>query len=264
MRTPMLPYPFSYFSSIVKPQKMFANRHSMTLWQRLFTTVFLIALLVIPSSLQTVQLRTYPLENFIDGIYAPLTEQIVADLAEHHQFADGRLTYTGAARYPDVRFGKEMPQGAGFTYQFATDKLTIRKGDTTLVELSYHGFEASSFRDKQALTATISQAWYQQNRLPISLTITLISALLLGANLLFIVLGATFFLYLTKKSTLFHLQSVKECYNLVLNCLGLPTIVACFVGLFGQTVTTVMTVQNILFVLVLLWVFFTTKFRDYA
>lgn len=130
--------------------------------------------------------------------------------------------------------------------------------------MTYQGFNADSFQDKQSLTATISQAWYQQNRLPISLTLTLISTCLLGANLLFIVLGATFFLYLTKKSALFHLQSVKECYNLALNCLGLPTMIACFVGLFGQSVTTVMTVQNVLFILVLLWVFFTTKFRDYA
>lgn len=260
----MLPYPFSYFSSIIKPQKMFANRHAMNLWQRLFTTVFLIALLVIPSSLQTVQLSTYPLENFIDGIYEPLTEQVVADLAQHSQFSNGQLTYQGDMHHPNISFGSKVPQGAGFTYQFDTEKLIIRKGETVLVETSYQGFDASSFQTKQALTAAISQNWYQQNRLPISLTITLISAFLVGANLLFILLGATFFLYLTKKSTLFHLQSVKECYNLALNCLGLPTIIACFVGLFGQTVTTVMTVQNILFVLVLLWVFFTTKFRDHA
>ncbi|MGT2799539.1 DUF1189 family protein [Streptococcus marmotae] len=260
----MLPYPFSYFSSLVKPQKMFANRHALTLWQRLFTTIFLIALLVIPSSLQTVQLTSYPLEQFIDGIYDPLTEQVVTDLASHSQFDDGRLTYTGTATYSAVTFGQKIPQGAGFTYQFNTEQLTIRKGDTTLVETPYQSFETSSFQSKEALTTAISRAWYQQNRLPISLTITFISALLLGANLLFIVLGATFFLYLTKRSKLFHLQSVKECYNLALNCLGLPTIIACFVGLFGQTVTTVMTVQNILFVLVLLWVFFTTKFRDRA
>lgn len=260
----MLPYPFSYFSSMIKPQKMFANRHAMTLWQRLFTTVFLIALLVIPSSLQTTQLTTYPLENFIDGIYAPLTEQVVMDLAQHSQFANGQLTYTGSRHHQDVTFGKEVPQGTGFTYQFATEQLTVRKGKTTMVDMTYQGFNADSFQDKQSLTATISQAWYQQNRLPISLTLTLISTCLLGANLLFIVLGATFFLYLTKKSALFHLQSVKECYNLALNCLGLPTMIACFVGLFGQTVTTVMTVQNVLFILVLLWVFFTTKFRDYA
>ncbi|MBF0776329.1 hypothetical protein BVE84_07305 [Streptococcus azizii] len=260
----MFPYPLSYFSSIIKPQKMFANRHTMTLWQRLFTTVFLIALLVIPSSLQTMQLHTYPLDTFIDGIYAPLTEEIAADLAEHHQFSDGELTYTGTARYQAVTFGKEVPQGSGFTYQFDTDKLIIRKDTTTLVDISYQMFESSSFADRQSLTTAISQAWYQQNRLPITLSITLISTFLLGTNLLFIVLGATFFLYLTKKSKLFHLQSVKECYNLSLNCLGLPTILACFVGLFGHTVTTVMSVQNILFVLVLLWVFFTTKFRDRA
>lgn len=260
----MLPYPFSYFSSIVKPQKMFANRHAMTLFQRLFTTVFLIALLVIPSSLQTTQLTTYPLENIIDGIYDPLTVQVVTDLAQHSQFVDGQLTYTGTAGSQEITFEKEIPQGNGFTYQFDTEQLIIRKGETPLAEIAYQGFDTSSFQNKQVLTATISKAWYQQNRLLIQLVLILMSAFLLGVNLLFILLGATFFLYLTKKSTLFHLQSVKECYNLALNCLGLPTIMACIIGLFGQTVTTVITVQNSSFVLVLLWVFFTTKFRDHT
>ncbi len=53
---------------------MFANRRLMNLWQRLFTTLFLVALLLIPSSLQTVNLETYPLENFVEGIYSPLTD----------------------------------------------------------------------------------------------------------------------------------------------------------------------------------------------
>lgn len=98
----MLPYPFSYFSSIFSPRNMFANRRLMNLWQRLFTTLFLVALLLIPSSLQTVNLETYPLENFVEGIYAPLTDQVVDDLRQHAVIENNHLTYTGNTNWEQV------------------------------------------------------------------------------------------------------------------------------------------------------------------
>ncbi|HGA1211204.1 TPA: hypothetical protein ACIRGW_000043 [Streptococcus suis] len=74
----------------------------MNLWQRLFTTLFLVALLLIPSSLQTVNLETYPLENFVEGIYAPLTDQVVDDLRQHAVIENNHLTYTGNTNWEQV------------------------------------------------------------------------------------------------------------------------------------------------------------------
>lgn len=258
----MLPYPFSYFSTLLHPKKMFANRQALSLWQRLFTTLFLIALLAIPASIQILKLGTYPLELFLNGVDSPLTEQVITDLADHSSIVDGQFTYTGEQSYHNISFGDTIPEETGFTYQFSKEKLIIRKDHTIVVDISYQGFDSSSFTSKTALMTKISQVWFQQNRLVISITILSLSIFLLGFNLLFIAFGATFFLYLTKKSRLFQLHSFKECYNLVLYCLGLPSIIACLTGLMGQPVTTVILVQNILFVLVLLWVFFSTKFQD--
>lgn len=257
-----MPYPFSYFSSLISPHKIFGNRHLLTLWQRLFTTIFLIALLVIPSSLQTVTLKTYPLDNFVEGVYDPLTDEVMADLSQHIQVTDGQLTYTGNKTYENITFGDQVSTSSGFSYQFQTERLLIRKGESLLVDVPYQDFSSRDFADKDSLAAAISRVWYQQNRIPVSLSITFVSAFILAANMLFILLGATFFLYLTKKSKLFHFNSFKECYNFSLNCLGLPTIIACLVGFFGQPLTTLITTQNILFVLLLIWVFFKTKFRD--
>lgn len=258
----MFPYPFSYFSTLCNPKKMFANRHGLSLWQGLFTTLFLIALLAIPSSIQTLQLESYPLDLFLNGVDQPLTENVVADLARHSKIVDGQFTYTGNQSYHNISFSDTIPEESGFTYQFLKEKLIIRKDHAIVVDLSYQGFDSSSFTSKTALITAISKAWFQQNRLAVSITIMTLSIFLLGFNFLFIAFGATFFLYLTKKSRLFQLDSLKECYNLVLYCLGLPTIIACLVGLMSQPITTVILVQNILFVLVLLWVFFTTKFQD--
>lgn len=258
----MLPYPFSYFSSLFSPKSMFANRHTMTLWQRLFTTIFLVALLVIPSSLQTASLETYPMENFVEGIYTPLTEQIVEDLHQHVTIENHQLAYTGNGSWEQVTFGDIVSTSSDFSYQFDTQTLTIRKGQDILTQLSYEGLTTADFSNKESLTTDISKSWYQANRTAVGLSITLVSTIILSTNLLFILLGASFFLFLTKKSRFFHFKTFAECYNFSLNCLGLPTILACLIGLFGQPVTTVLTIQNILFVLCLLWVFFKTKFRD--
>ncbi len=258
----MFPYPFSYFSSIFSPRKMFDNRKKMNLWQHLFTTLFLVALLVIPTSLQALTLETYPLEQFVEGVYEPLTEQIVEDMGQHIILEDGQLTYTGNGNWEQVTFGDTVSASSSFSYQFTKEQLIIRKGSDILSELTYDGMTASDFTSRERLTAAISKNWYQSNRAIVGLAITFVSLVILASNLLFILLGASFFLFLTKKSRLFHFERFSDCYNFSLNCLGLPTILACLVGLFGQPVTTLLTLQNILFVLCLLWVFFKTRFRE--
>lgn len=258
----MYPYPFSYFSSIFSPRKMFDNRGWMTLWQRLFTTVFLVSLLIIPSSLQTLSLKTYPLENFVEGIYQTLSEEVVADLRQYATIEDNRFQYTGSGASDRVTFGEMTPTASSFSYQFMEDTLLVRNGADVLAELSYKNMQTSDFENKERLTAAISKSWYQENRAMITLSLTMVSALILSTNFLFILLGSSFFLFLTKKSRLFAFKTFAECYNFSLHCLGLPTILACVIGLFGQPITTLVTIQNILFVLCLLWVFFKTKFRN--
>ncbi|HFI0157355.1 TPA: DUF1189 family protein [Streptococcus suis] len=258
----MLPYPFSYFSSIFSARKMFDNRRLLTLWQRLFTTVFLVALLVLPTSLQTLSLESYPLDNFVEGVYAPLTDQVVEDLQQHSQLENNQLTYTGQGISDQITFGNQVSQSSDFSYQFGQQSLTIRKGQDILTQLSYDGLTNADFSSKERLTSALSKNWYQANRAIVGLSITLVSTMILATNLLFILLGASGFLYLTKKSRFFHFHTFKECFNFSLHCLGLPTILACLIGIFGQPVTTVLTIQNILFVIVLIWVFFKTKFRD--
>ncbi|MGV3079950.1 hypothetical protein ACEE44_07085 [Streptococcus sp. 32226D021BW] len=234
----------------------------MKVWQGLFTTLFLVSLLVIPSSLQTVSLETYPLENFVEGVYQPLNEDVMNDLSQHVSIENGQFTHTGNSSWEQVTFGEIVPTSSDFSYQFGQQNLTIRKGQDILTQLSYEGLTTADFSNKESLTTAISKSWYQANRAAVGLSITLVSTIILSTNLLFILLGASFFLFLTKKSRFFHFKTFAECYNFSLNCLGLPTILACLIGIFGQPVTTVLTVQNILFVIVLIWVFFKTKFRD--
>lgn len=254
----MLPYPFSYFASIFTPRQMFANRKKLGIVQQIFTSLFLISLPLLPLSIQTSQLTSYPLEHFVEGIFEPLTDQDVNNLAQAVRLSEGQLL----SQEIQMDAWRQIGQKTGFHYDFGTDYLTVTKDGEPLLQVSYEGWEESSLSSRENLTQAISLSWYTANKAPIVLAIITVSATILASNFLFVLLGASFFLFLTRKSRLFQLTSWKECSNLSLNCLGLPTLLSCLVGLTGQAVTTVLTVQNILFVLVLIWVFFKTKFRD--
>ena len=112
------------------------------------------------------------------------------------------------------------------------------------------------------MTQAISKDWYQQNRVYISLFLVLGASFLFGLNFFIVALGASLLLYFTKKSRLFSFKTYKECYHFILNCLGLPTLLTLVLGLLGQNMATLITVQNILFVLYLVTIFYKTHYRD--
>ena len=239
----MLPYPFSYFSSIWGFRKPLSKRFGLNWFQLLFTSIFLISLSMVPIAIQNSSQETYPLETFIDNVYEPLTDKVVQDLSEHAAIVDGKFTYTGTASHaPSLVIGPSQSK--------------------ELTRISYREIETESFKSKDSLTQAISKDWYQQNRVYISLFLVLGASFLFGLNFFIVSLGASLLLYITKKSRLFSFRTFKECYHFILNCLGLPTLITLILGLFGQNMTTLITVQNILFVLYLVTIFYKTHFRD--
>ena len=264
----MLSYPFSYFSSIIGWKRPFTNRRLLSWFQLLFTSIFLIALSMIPVALQNQRLSNYPLTTFVENAFDPLTDQVLADMATHIQIDNQQLTYTGSQATYTSKAGqvvlghqKQVPTSKELTLYFDTDALHIRREETDLA-IAYQAINQASLQDKKALTTAISEDWFQQNRPTISLFLILLSGGLLTINFLIVAFGASGFLYLTKRSRLFSFVTLKECYNFILNCLGLPTLIALILGLLGQNFTTMITTQNILFVLYLVIIFYKTHFRD--
>lgn len=121
--------------------------------------------------------------------------QVVDDLRQYAVIENNHLTYTGNTNWEQVTFGDTVSSSSDFTYQFANQSLTIRKGSDILSELTYEGLNTDDFASKETLTATISKKWYQANRAAVGLSITLISTFILTTKLLFILLGASFFLF---------------------------------------------------------------------
>ncbi|WP_057529619.1 hypothetical protein, partial [Streptococcus pneumoniae] len=178
----MLPYPFSFFSSILGFRKPLSKRFGLNWFQLLFTSIFLISLSMVPIAIQNSSQETYPLETFIDNVYEPLTNEVVQDLSEHATIVDGTLTYTGTvSQASSVVIGpgqiKELPKN--LQLHFDTNELVISKESKELTRISYRAIQTESFKSKDSLTQAISKDWYQQNRVYISLF------LVLGASFLF-------------------------------------------------------------------------------
>ena len=258
----MKPYPLSYFSSIVTARQILVGRIGSKIWQKILTTFFLISLLIIPSSLQTARLETYPLDTLVEGIFDPLTPEVMADF-QSAQIIDGQLVYEGP-NHEQVYASEDSQERTGFSYQFAKEKLVIRKDADVLAELSYQAISSSDFPSKESLSAAISRTWFQENRIAVSLLLIGVSGLLLATNFLLLMVGASLILWLISRTKFFDFKSFGEAYQFSLNCLGLPTLLACLFGLFQQPIQTVILVQNTVFALVLVWVFYKTRFRDAA
>ncbi|MET3558438.1 maltodextrin utilization protein YvdJ [Streptococcus rupicaprae] len=253
-------YPMSYFSSLFPPRRIFGQRQSLSVWQMVLTTLFLMSLLFIPVSLQVGQLTTYPLERIVSGVYDPLTKEVMAHLGTG-EWREGQLVINEAT-FPQVSFGPILPAETGIVYQFAKDKLAIHQDDLLVVEVPYSQLSSKDLQTKEQLTATLSDYWFSENRFGISLFLIGTSCLILGTNFLLLVLGSSLILYLASLTKWFDLKGFRQAYTFTLNCLGLPTILTCLIGLFGQPMTTLIMVQNSFFILLLVLVFFKTRFKD--
>ena len=105
-KMPMLPYPFSYFSSIWGFRKPLSKRFGLNWFQLLFTSIFLISLSMVPIAIQNSSQETYPLDTFIDNVYTPLTDEAIMDLSENTQIVDGKLNYSGTKNHqPSLLIG---------------------------------------------------------------------------------------------------------------------------------------------------------------
>ena len=105
---PMLPYPFSYFTSIWGFRKPLSKRFGLNWFQLLFTSIFLISLSMVPIAIQNSSQETYPLDTFIDNVYTPLTDEAIMDLSENAQIVDGKLNYSGTKK--SATFSCDWPE----------------------------------------------------------------------------------------------------------------------------------------------------------
>lgn len=265
----MSQFPFNYFSHILTAKNMFQARHQLKWWQMMFITLFLIALLMIPVTIHTTHYQSYPMTNFVNDAYDGLTEDNIQQAKQHitidnNHLSGQNMSFT-TSQHHVIYFDKQqltnINQQANLLF-FDTDHFTIYQQGKMVANIDYQNLTPSIFNDRTALTQYLNQTWYHQNQLIVIATLLMIASGLLTFNFIFISIGSSLFLLFTRRAKLFSFKTFKSCYNFVLNCLALPTFISSLIGLIHYDMITIITIQNILFVLILITVFYKTHFRD--
>ena len=107
------------------------------------------------------------------------------------------------------------------------DTIDYLKENKELTVVSYQAINQRESLDKK-LHSSYSSDWFQGQSTPCqSLFVILSAASFIDSQLFDSHLGASSSPTMTRKSRLFSLQTFKECFHCILNCLGLPYSTEC-------------------------------------
>lgn len=141
--------------------------------------------------------------------------------------------------------------------------MIIYKDEQVVADLNLRDFTVQDFSSRENLIEAINKLWFRENKSSIFLFLLFSSTLIFCANFLFLILASTIIIYLISRKKVFSFENYAEVYSFVLYCLGFPTILSTLGGIFWQfSIADSIYAQNILFVLVLVWVYFKTGFKS--
>src|SRR5699024_7199030 len=146
---------------------------------------------------------------------------------------------------------------------FEPNQLIIKESNMAEASILYtKDFSLQGLTHAEEVVNEISRHWFKQNKIFIVMIISVMISDFLFVIVLLLTLGSAFFLYVTKKSSLYSMKTFKESVNLILNLLTLPTIIAMIFSLFHFDITLMPSIQTVGLVLMLIIVYYKTKLND--
>ncbi len=256
-------FPMNYFQTIVSPTKIFKHRQYLSVFQSIVIIVFLHALLMMPVSLQLATLDQVDLSVYFPTLVEEIDHDFVAELKEAYQseytqiIKDEPTFYS--AFYVNDSVDTEIINQENY---FILTPTQLYIGESSDWELLVNNEKLVAAEDAPAFINQLGIAFMQQNRLPIFITSLLNVSLLIFLQLMILIFGTSFILSLMKYTTLFDIQGFKQAFQMVLNSLGLPTLIASGLGLFSVDVSLMLSLQGIFFLLMLSLSYWKTHFND--
>ncbi len=265
-------FPISYFYQILSPKAIFSTRKNFKFWQNLLIIIFLNALIMIPVTLYYANMKSYPIEHIIRGIFSPVTDKTYSVLTkgkirDNEYYGDRNIIKDDKniiAVLPTKEDIKELEKSK-------TKQIILKKRELVFVNEGGEKFKSgirgkfkdlSDLKSKKAVKEFLNEQCFLSNKSSILmfLLITFLIMIYVGT---FIFLGfGTLFLYLTKRSKIFSIKTFSECFGLIVNCLGVPTLIAMVASCFIRNPVVVMNFQVFGALLMITFVFYKTHFRD--
>ncbi|MBG9978605.1 DUF1189 family protein [Ruoffia tabacinasalis] len=265
-------FPINYFITAFSAVKSFTQRQYLKHWQKLVVMILLASLMMIPLSFQLGRTTGADLTNYVPEVMDYIDESVVQEL----NTLDNSGTDLMITEEKIIKENDELIIGLAPSTEAAETLLSDRGGIIYTSDQTIFGEDSSSLfyqpytgdkamnevEDVGSLKTLMSQQWFWSNRTSIVLTNYIQLSALIIVSLLLLVLGSSFFLSFMRKNDMYDINSYSEALTIVLNCLGLPTLIAMVIGLISGNPTTMLTVQGLLFVLMLMWVYWKTHFND--
>ncbi|MHC5375038.1 hypothetical protein ACYSNU_14700 [Enterococcus sp. LJL120] len=265
-------FPINYFSGIASPRKIFLGRKNFSWFQLIFIYIFLNALLLIPVTLNLATSYQFSLADSLPEVAALLDDQTAAAFSElpiengELETSESTILNQSADGIVGVNLTEAELAGQTTVVNFTptTWQITGLQGER---EYSFELYYTDSLNPSQAtsgaaLQKLLGQQFFANQRLPIIISALLATGFLLFVMNLFLVLGSAFFLWLTKKSSFSSIGSFKESLSIIIQCLGLGTILAFVFGLIYYDVTMMIAVQMLTMIILLFAIYIRTKFKD--
>ena len=264
-------FPLNYFKSIWSPKQIFKNRHQLNWFQIFVVLLFVNSLLMIPVALNYVKMDTFPVEDTLPGSFGLIDEAVVLKL-QAGNYENGTLklpesfvlsTENGMVSGLLTESETDEALSADNALLFQETEFVIKEGDQSLETIPYtKDFNLSKVTTVAELKEALSRQWFIKNK---AYTVATLMSLVFSITLvstLFLTFGSAIFLYLTKKSKFSSINSYKESVNLLTNCIGLPSFVALLLGLIQFDIIIMLMIQSVGLVMMLLIVFYQTRFND--
>lgn len=247
-------FPLNYFKTIWSPKRIIEKRQPLSWFQLLFLLLFLNALMIVPVSLNYTKMNSYSLENTFPNTFQLLDQSVVNEMTEA-SIENGEMTideFTVNSEKGVVMAGissqraEQILGKEGNAVLFLKDQLIIKEANQSASYIPYtKDFTLEGMDSTNQLKEAVSQQWFIKNQSFLIAVLSFILFVLVLAELVFLIFGAAFFLYIASKNKPLLKSSYKESVSVVLHATGVPTILAMLIGLIDFNIITMVTVQSI-------------------
>lgn len=262
-------FPINYFISCLNPQEVYNGRKKLGWAQMIFILIFLCALLCVPVSLNFANTGDWLANNIVDNVLENITDDDAVKMAEIN-FENGVMQYDGDAKIisqENVLIGQNLSENEIEKHQkaivFYKDKWLLKDfsgEDKIELDMNYPQSFTLTVENSVECAKVLKSAFFSANKTSLIFSATLSVAFLVVVSVLLLLLGISFFLWLTKISKKSGIRSWKESVNMALNSLGAGAILSCIIGIFYFDISIMLMIFSLVAAMMLIVSFSKTKF----
>ena len=258
-------FPLNYFQTIISPIRSFTNRKYLSVLQQIIVIIFLQALLMMPLSLQLAQVNEVDSTIYFPTVIETIDQEMVTGLQDAYESNEATVIRESDDVYISYLGSSDLDLETvtqPLVFSLGEDYIYIREPDSITFEQSIDSNRLIQQENVDTFISELSRQFTSANRLSIYLTGVINITALVLLNVLGLILGTSFILSFMKKLDQFDIHGFKDAFQVVLNTMGLPTLIAALIGFISSDTALVFTLQGLGFVLMLMISYWKTHFND--